>query len=114
MMLSPTDLTVTDLLVPLTEIDDRGIYFEDSFTSWRDHVQQGAAIAATLSELLDPAKSPHVGVLLENTPFFFAMLVAGGMSGNVPGGLNPVLRGEALARDIAHADCQLVLADSKS
>jgi fatty-acyl-CoA synthase len=114
LILSPTDLTVTDLLVPLTEIDDRGIYFEDSFTSWRDHVRQGAAIAATLSERLDPAKPPHVGVLLENTPFFSAMLVAAGMSGIVPVGLNPVRRGAALARDIAHADCQLVLVDSKS
>ncbi len=113
-LLSPTDLTVTDLLVPLAEIDDRGVYFEDSFTSWRDHVRQGAAIAATLRQRLDPAKPPHVGVLLENTPFFSAMLVAAGMSGIVPVGLNPVRRGEALARDIAHADCQLVLADSKS
>ena len=39
----PTDLTVTELLVPLAEIDDRGVYFEDSFTSWRDHLRQGAA-----------------------------------------------------------------------
>jgi fatty-acyl-CoA synthase len=113
-LLSPTDLTVTDLLVPLAEIDDRGIYFEDSFTSWRDHVRHGAAIAATLRARLDPTQPPHVGVLLENTPFFSAMLVAAGMSGIVPVGLNPVRRGEALARDIAHADCQLVLADSKS
>lgn len=113
-MLRPTDLTVTDLLVPLAEIDDVGIFFEDSFTSWRDHIRRGAAIAATLRERLDPARPPHVGVLLENTPFFSAMLVAAGMSGIVPVGLNPVRRGEALARDIAHADCQLVLADSKS
>jgi fatty-acyl-CoA synthase len=110
----PTDPTVTKLLVPLAEIGDRGVYFEDSFTSWRDHVQHGAAIAATLRERLDPRKPPHVGVLLENTPFFSAMLVAAGMSGIVPVGLNPVRRGEALVRDIAHANCQLVLADSKS
>jgi fatty-acyl-CoA synthase len=109
-----TDPTVTDLLVPLADIDDRGVYFEDSFTSWRDHIQQGAAIAATLRERLDPTRPPHVGVLLENTPFFSAMLVAAGMSGIVPVGLNPVRRGEALARDISRADCQLVLADSKS
>ena len=111
---SPLKLTVTELLVPLAEIDDRGIYFEDSFTSWRDHVRHAAAIAATLRERLDPTKPPHVGVLLENTPFFSAMLVAAGMSGIVPVGLNPVRRGAALARDIAHADCQLVLADSNS
>ena len=100
--------------MPLAEIDDRGVYFEDSFTSWRDHLQHGAAIAATLRERLDPTRPPHVGVLLENTPFFSAMLVAAGMSGIVPVGLNPVRRGEALARDIGRADCQLVLADSKS
>jgi fatty-acyl-CoA synthase len=106
--------TVTELLVPLTEIDDRGVYFEDSFTSWRDHVRHAAAIAATLRARLDPGKPPHVGVLLENTPFFSAVLTAAGMSGIVPVGLNPVRRGQALARDIDRADCQLVLADSNS
>jgi len=113
-LLSPTELTVTELLVPLAEIDDRGVYFEDSFTSWRDHLRYGAALAAALRERLDPSRPPHVGVLLENTPFFSAMLVAAGMSGIVPVGLNPVRRGAALARDIATADCQLVLADSNS
>jgi fatty-acyl-CoA synthase len=105
--------TVTGLLQPLAGIDDRGVYFEDCFTSWRDHLRHGAAVAAALRERLDPARPPHVGVLLENTPFFSAMLVAAGMSGVVPVGLNPVRRGAALARDIDHADCQLVLVDSK-
>lgn len=112
--MTSTDPTVTDLLVPLAEIDDQGVYFEDSFTSWRQHVQHAAAIAATLRERMDPNKPPHVGVLLENTPVFSAVLVAAGMSGIVPVGLNPVRRGEALARDIIRADCQLVLADSNS
>ncbi|SRX93396.1 Fatty-acid-CoA synthetase FadD17 (fatty-acid-CoA synthase) (fatty-acid-CoA ligase) [Mycobacterium tuberculosis H37Rv] [Mycobacterium shimoidei] len=106
--------TVTDLLKPLVDVDDRGVYFEDSFTSWRDHLRHGSAVAATLRARLDPARPPHVGVLLENTPFFSAMLVAAGLSGIVPVGLNPVRRGAALVRDIDHADCQLVLADSNS
>jgi fatty-acyl-CoA synthase len=106
--------TVTDLLKPLADIHDRGVYFEDSFTSWRDHLRHGAAIAAALRKRLDPDKPPHVGVLLENTPFFSAVLVAAGLTGIVPVGLNPVRRGAALARDIGHADCQLVLADSNS
>lgn len=105
--------TVTDSLKPLVDIDDRGVYFEDSFTSWRDHLRHGAAVAATLRERLDPARPPHVGVLLENTPFFSAVLVAAAMTGIVPVGLNPVRRGAALVRDIEQADCQLVLADSK-
>ncbi|OBJ56391.1 long-chain-fatty-acid--CoA ligase FadD17 [Mycobacterium sp. 1423905.2] len=108
------DLTVTTLLVPLAEIDDRGVYFEDSFVSWRDHLRHGAAIAAALRARLDPSRPPHVGVLLQNTPFFSATLIAAGMSGIVPVGLNPVRRGAALVRDIERADCQLVLADSES
>lgn len=108
------DLTVTKLLMPLAEIDDRGIYFEDSFVSWREHLRHGAAIAAALRERLDPARPPHVGVLLQNTPFFSAVLVAAGLSGIIPVGLNPVRRGAALVRDIEHADCQVVLADSAS
>ncbi|OBA58547.1 acyl-CoA synthetase [Mycobacterium sp. 1100029.7] len=112
--MTSTAPTVTDLLVPLAQIDDRGVYFEDSFISWRDHLQNAVSIAAVLRNRMDPDKPPHVGVLLENTPFFSAILVAAGMSGIVPVGLNPVRRGEALARDIDKADCQLVLADSKS
>ncbi|MHA7650320.1 long-chain-fatty-acid--CoA ligase FadD17 [Mycobacterium sp. ML4] len=106
--------TVTALLRPLAEIDDRGIYFEDSFTTWQEHLRHGAAIAATLRERFDPNRPPHVGVLMENTPSFSAVLVAAGLSGMVPVGLNPVRRGAALARDIGHADCQLVLTDSNS
>ncbi|MFV0493685.1 long-chain-fatty-acid--CoA ligase FadD17 [Mycobacterium sp.] len=108
------DPTVTELLAPLAGITDRGVLFEDSFTSWRDHLRHGAAVAGALRSRLDPTRPPHVGVLLQNTPFFSAILVAAAMSGIVPVGLNPVRRGAALARDIAHADCQLVLTDSKS
>ena len=106
--------TVTSLITPLVDIDDRGVYFERSFTSWRSHIRHGAALAAALRARLDPALPPHVGVLLQNTPFFSAVLVAAGLSGVVPVGLDPVRRGAALERDISHADCQLVLADSAS
>ncbi|MGY4648159.1 long-chain-fatty-acid--CoA ligase FadD17 [Mycobacterium sp. URHB0021] len=106
--------TVAGLITPLAEVDDRGVYFEDTFTSWRHHLENGAAIAAALRARLDPDKPPHVGVLLQNTTFFSAVLIAAGMTGIVPVGLNPVRRGAALARDVMHADCQLVLADSVS
>jgi fatty-acyl-CoA synthase len=106
--------TVTDLLTPLVDVDERGVYFEDTFTSWRDHIKHAAAVAAALRARLDPARPPHVGVLLQNTPSFSAVLVAGALTGIVPVGLNPVRRGPALARDVTHADCQVVLADSAS
>ncbi|MGQ9406687.1 long-chain-fatty-acid--CoA ligase FadD17 [Mycolicibacterium gilvum] len=109
--------TVPGLLAELVDVDDRGVYSVDpetdsvSFVSWRNHIREGAALAAALRARLDPNRPPHVGVLLGNTPFFGAVLVAAALSGIVPVGLNPTRRGEALARDIAHADCQLVLAD---
>ena len=104
--------TVTSLITPLVDVDDRGVYFEDSFTNWRNHIQHGAAVAAALRERLDPRCPPHVGVLLQNTPFFSSLLVAAALSGIVPVGLNPIRRGAALDRDVRHADCQVVLADS--
>ncbi len=104
--------TVTGLLAAIADADDQGVYFEDSFTSWRDHIAHGAAVAAALRKRLDPHRPPHVGMLLQNTPLFSAVLVAAALSGIVPVGLNPIRRGAALARDVRHADCQVVLADS--
>jgi fatty-acyl-CoA synthase len=106
--------TVTRLLTPLADVGDRGIHFGDEFISWRDHIQTGSDVAAALSARLDPAEPPHVGVLLGNTPFFSSVLVAAGLTGLVPVGLNPTRRGAALVRDIERADCQLVLTDDAS
>ena len=105
--------TVADLLRPLVEVDDRGIHADDgSYSTWRQHIQDGADLAAALRARLDPRKPPHVGVLLGNTPLFSALLAAAGLSGLVLVGLNPVRRGAALNRDIERADCQLVLTDA--
>ena len=106
--------TVTDLLNPLVAVQDRGVRFEDSFTSWQDHLRHGAAVAARCANASTRRGHRMSACSLENTPFFSAVLVAAGLSGIVPVGLNPVRRGDALARDIDHADCQLVLADSNS
>jgi fatty-acyl-CoA synthase len=103
--------TVTELLRPLVDVTDRGIHSEDGFVSWRDHIQSAAELAAALRARLDPTKPPHVGVSLGNTTFFSTVLVAAGLAALVTVGLNPTRRGDALARDIARADCQLVLTD---
>jgi fatty-acyl-CoA synthase len=106
---------VASLLAPLAEVDDRGVYFahdgRTSFISWRNHIQDGANLAAMLRNRIDPSIPPHVGVLLGNTPFFCSVLVAAALSGIVPVGLNPTRRGDALRRDAEKADCQLILAD---
>ena len=106
--------TVADLLAPLVDVADRGIHDETGFVSWRDHIAAGAQLAAALKARLDPAKPPHVGVLLGNTPFFSSVLIATSLAGLVTVGLNPTRRGDALVRDIVRADCQLVLTDDAS
>jgi fatty-acyl-CoA synthase len=106
--------TVGELLAPLTDVEDRGVHAEDGFVSWRDHIRAGADLASALTARMDPARPPHVGVLLGNTPFFSSVLVAAALRGLVPVGLNPTRRGAALARDIERADCQVVLADERS
>ena len=111
---TPPNPTVADLLIPLVDVTDRGVHDEGTFVSWRDHIQAAAELAATLAARLDPDRPPHVGVLLGNTPFFSTLLVAAGLTGVIPVGLNPIRRGEALARDVARADCQLVLTDDPS
>lgn len=103
--------TVSNLLAPLLDVDDRGVYADGDFVSWREHIRSAAAVASALRARLDPDKPPHVGVLLGNTPFFSSVLVAAALCGLVPVGLNPTRRGAALAGDIERADCQVVLAD---
>jgi fatty-acyl-CoA synthase len=113
---------VTLLVERLADADDRGIWAAsssseaegDSFICWRNHIQDGADLAATLRARLDPDIPPHIGVLLGNTPFFSPVLVAAALSGLVPVGLNPTRRGAALQRDVDHADRQLVLADREN
>lgn len=104
--------TVTTLLRPLAEVDDRGIHGDDgSYSTWRQHIQAGADLAALLRARLNPDQPPHIGVLLGNTPMFSSLLVAAALGGVVLVGLNPTRRGAALHRDITHADCQFVLTD---
>ena len=103
--------TVSDLLAPLVDVTDRGIHDEHGFVTYRDHIRAGAEIAAALTARLDPARPPHVGVLLGNTPFFSSVLVAASLAGLVVVGLNPTRRGDALVRDVERADCQVVLTD---
>jgi fatty-acyl-CoA synthase len=111
-MVSPErNPTVSELLAALVDVTDRGIHDETGFVPWRAHLKSGAELAAALKARLDPARPPHVGVLLGNTAFFSSVLVAASMAGLVVAGLNPTRRGAALARDVARADCQFVLTD---
>jgi len=70
---TPVAPTVSALVAPLTDVEDRGVYGIDgaggpSFVNWRSHIRDAAALAAALRARLDPTRPPHVGVLAGNTP----------------------------------------------
>ncbi|TQC50241.1 acyl-CoA synthetase [Rhodococcus sp. WS4] len=104
--------TVSDLLLGVGDADTQGLYFEDRFLSWSEHVRASLRRAAILEHLLDDTRPRHFGVLMDNVPEFSLLAGAAALSGAVLVGLNTTRRGEALARDVALADCQVVFTES--
>mgnify|MGYP000046293843 CR=1 FL=1 len=105
-------LTVTELLLHRERDHNPGLLFEDQKWTWAEHVQESAGRAALLKSLRRPGPF-HVGLLLDNVPEFSFLLGGAALSGAVLVGLNTTRRGEALARDITLADCQVVITDSR-
>ena len=52
---------------------------------------------------------PHIGILLDNTDEFVFWLQAAALAGAALVGVNPTRRGAELARDIRHAECELLV-----
>src|ERR1700751_57496 len=108
--------TVTGLLLARAGDPEAGLRFEDRRWSWREHVGEWARYAPALRA---PARAYrqgrsrpfHVGVLADNVPEFSFLLGGCAFAGAVLVALNPVRRGEALARDVIRTDCQYVLAE---
>ena len=89
-----------------------GLIFEDRAWAWSDVVEESAKRAAALSALREVAPF-HVGILLENVPEYVFALFGASLCGATVVGINSTRRGEELARDIVHTDCQLVLTDER-
>ncbi len=92
------------------------IRFEDETYTWPEYVQGCATRAAYLQTQFDglAAGAPrHVGLLLDNTPEYVMWLGAAALIDAVIVGINPTRRGGELARDITHADCQLIVTESR-
>ena len=98
-------------LLARAEQDSPALLYEDSSWSYRQLVDEGWRRARLLGELLDPARPPHVGVLLDNVPDYVFWLTAGALSGAVIVGINSTYRGEQLAQLIDHTDCQVIVTD---
>jgi fatty-acyl-CoA synthase len=104
--------TVTELLLARERDTKPGLLFEGQRWSWAQHVQECSDRAALLRSLRRSGPF-HIGVLLDNVPEFSFLLGAAALSGAVLVGLNTTRRGEALARDVRLADCQVVVTESR-
>ena len=103
--------TLQQLLRERLEQDTPAVKYGDAVWTWREHLADAAATAAALIRSADPARPLHVGALLGNTPEMLTAMAAAALGGYVLCGINDTRRGEALARDILRADCQILLTD---
>lgn len=113
--------TLTEALAALaaqTGDTGRGVHWRDGFLPWSDVIQQARRRATWLAgrscngPTCGPTP-PHVGLLLGNSPEFVAWLCAAALSPLVVVGLNDTRAAAALARDVAVADCMVVLYDDR-
>ncbi len=103
--------TVASLLRGRAHDDHAGYLFEDSVWTWAEVVQASAVRAEMLLRSRQPGPF-HIGILLENVPEYLFLAGGAAFVGATLVGINPTRRGEELARDIRHTDCQLIITDA--
>lgn len=101
--------TLQGLLRERSDSDAIAVRYGDRDWTWREHLAEASRQAAAVIAAADPARPLHVGVLLGNTPDMLTALAAAALGGYVLCGVNTTRRGEALARDIARVDSQILL-----
>ena len=103
--------TLQQLLRERLDQDTPALKYGDRVWTWREHLADAAATAAALIGVADPDRPLHVGALLGNTPEMLTAMASAALGGYVLCGINDTRRGDALARDILRADCQILLTD---
>lgn len=103
--------TLQQLLRERLDQDTPALKYGDRVWTWREHLADAGRTAAALIGVADPHRPLHVGALLGNTPEMLTAMASAALGGYVLCGINDTRRGAALARDIARADCQVLLTD---
>ncbi len=90
-----------------------GLRFEGRSWTWDEVIRESAvraAIARTVPRGEGRAQR-HIGILMQNLPDFVFWLLGAALNGDAVVGINPTRRGQELAHDIEHADCDLILTE---
>lgn len=92
-----------------------GLLFEGARWSWGEVVQEAARRAAALPALVPtPTDRPvHIGVLLDNVPDHVFWICGGALAGAVVVGINSSRSGPEIARDVRHADVDLIITEQR-
>ncbi len=109
--MDPAELTVAGLLARRAGDGHTGLRAGDESWSWDAVVAESATRAAVLAAPVGDGP-PHVGVLLDNVPEFLFWLGGAALAGAAIVGINPTRRGDELAADIRHTDCQVIVTDA--
>ena len=105
--------TTADLLRGLAGSDGRALLAGGRAWTYRELVAEACRRAALFQELADPARPPHIGVLLDNDPEYLFWLAAAALSGAVVVGINSTYRGDQLGLLVRHTDCQLIVTSTE-
>ena len=87
--------------------------FDDATWTFADAYREACRFANVFLNLRDEARPFHVGVLMDNIPAFIFAEIGCGLAKAVLVGLNPTRTGSVLARDIAYADCQIIVVEER-
>ncbi len=107
--------TIAELVSARSGDEHTGLLFEGRSWTWSEVGHECAVRASMLGEVRDqlPEGAPfHVGVLLDNVSEYVFLLGGAALAGAAVVGINPTRRGEALAHDIRHTDCALVVTET--
>lgn len=107
--------TFTEIVISRRGDEAVGLRFEGRDWTWGQVVDESAARAALLGDQVPSVggRQVHVGVLLENVPDFVFWIGAGALAGAVVVGINASRSGSELARDISHADIDLIVTEDR-
>ena len=104
--------TVRDLVLRRADDDGLAVLFEDEQHTYREFTAGCVARAHLL--LGGRSEGPfHVGALLDNGPEYSMLLGGAAVAGAAVVGINPTRQGAELARDITHADCGIIITESR-
>ena len=89
------------------------VRFGDAVWTHAEYVTESRRWANLFLHRLDPARPPHVAVLMDNIPEYLFAFGGAAFAGAAVVGLNHTRRDEHLLRDITHTDVQLLVVEPR-